>query len=64
MEGLPPKNHLPQSHLTPLTDYWLLDLREGEGVKQKAGGMGDGVWGYLPMGGQGHWDLHSQMGHT
>ena len=66
MEGSPPKNHLPQSHLTPLWNYQflLLDLGEWEGVKQRAGGMEDGAWGYLLVGGQGHWDLHGQMGHT
>ena len=61
-----PKNHLPQGHLTPPLNYQFLplDLGELEGVKQRAWGMGDGALGYLFAGGQGHWDLHGQTGHT
>ena len=55
MEGSAPKNHLPQSHLTPLWNYQFLplDLGEWEGVKQRARGMEDWAWGYLLTGGQG-----------
>ena len=64
--GLPLGNHLPQSQMTPQrnSQFLPLDLVEGEGVKQRTGGVEDGAWDYLLMGGQGHWDLHVQTGHT